>query len=295
MEEKRYSHSKIVPYILILPEVLLLLALVLGLITAFAQSFGYLPSFDMYDLTFDYYIKVLTSNALLQQIGLSIVVTTVAALLTAFLGVVVGWSLVTVFKAKGLVNSISKLPMLIPYSVCAVLIIFMFSQTGVLPRLLEAVGIPEAGNLFKDILYMPNSIGIIIVFVFHGSSFFTYMVVGTMSQISETLGEASLNLGASPLCTFIHVTLPHCMPIIRNTFIFEFVIFFGSYEVPLLVGNALVKLLPVQAYLDYSSFNITVLRPEAMVINMIMLVIAGLVVLGIHIWDNHDRKKRGGM
>lgn len=295
VEEKRYSHGKITPYILILPEVILLFALVLGLITAFQQSLGYLPSFDMYDLTFDYYIKVLTDSSLIQEIARSIAVSMVAAILTAIVGVVLSRCLVTVSKGKGIVSQIVKLPMLIPYSVCAVLTVFMFSQTGVLPRILEALGVPGAQDLFSQILYMPNSIGIVIVFVFHASSFFTYMVVGTMSQISDTLGEAALNLGVSPWQSFIHVTLPHCMPAIRNTFIFVFVIFFGSYEVPLLVGNALVKLLPVQAYLDYSNFNIPVYRPEAMVLNMIMLVIAALVVLTIHLWDSCDRKKRGVM
>lgn len=285
--------KKWMPYLLAAPLVALLGCLCVGLVTSVLQSFGYIPGYDMYDFTLDYYISVFSSELLVEQIVRSLAVALVASLITAVLGILLGWYLCTAFGAKGVFNAISKLPMLIPYSVCALLIIYLFSASGFLPRLLEAAGMEGATALFEKILYWPNSVGVVLVFVFHATSFFTYMIAGTMSQISSSLGNAALNLGSSRPAAFFQVVLPHCMSQVRNTYIFIFVIFFGSYEVPLLVGSTMKKLLPVQAYLDYVNFNFTVYRPEAMVLNTIMLVTAGLVVLAIYLWDHYDRKKRG--
>lgn len=292
---RRAIVRKAVPYVLVAPLVVLLLILFSGLVTGFLQSLGYMPGFGVYEFTLDHYADVFANSNLVNSILLSVWVSILSALITAVIGVLLAWCLVTAFKARGIIVNLSKLPMLVPYSVCALLVIFLASQSGFLPRLLEAIGIENASDLFSKILYWPNSIGVILVFVFHASSFFAYMVMTPMSQVSSSLGEAAENLGASRWQTFIRVILPHCMPTVRSTFILIFVIFFGSYEVPLLVGSALAKFVSVQAYLDYINFNFISYRPEAMVLNMVMLFIAAVIALAVHLWDRADRKKRGVM
>lgn len=248
----------------------------------------------MDEFTLEYYIKLLSSGAVVGEVYRSIVVSFVASLLTAVISVLLAWCIVTAFKGSGLLNQITKLPMLVPFTVCCLCVVTLASSTGFIPRVLLAMGVENASDAFSQVLYYPNSIGVVLVFVFHMSSYFTYMVVDTMKRISSSLGEAAMNLGASQWRCFKSVILPYCMPTIRNTFIFVFVLAFGNYEVPLLVGSTMGKLLPVHAYMEYSNYNFATHRPLAMAINVIMLVVAVVIVLVIHVWDIKDIKKKGG-
>ena len=100
-----------------------------------------------------------------------------------------------------------------------------------------------------------------------------YFVLAFMSSISETLGEAAENLGASPWRSFFHVTLPLSVPVIARAFLIIFVFAFGGYELPLLLGVTLPKALPVQAYLAYMNPELK-LRPLAMAMNGVILVLS---------------------
>ncbi|MBE6056036.1 MAG: sugar ABC transporter permease, partial [Clostridium sp.] len=53
---------------------------------------------------------------------------------------------------------------------------------------------------------------------------------------------------------------------------------FGAFEVPYLLGPTTPKLLPVKAYIEYSSPDLTN-RPYAMVINTILIVISTFLIV----------------
>ncbi len=281
------------PFVLLLPLIILFAILAISLITSIIQSFGYMPEYGNDDFTFEYFINLFTSSVFVEELYRSIVVSFISALITAVVGVLLAWCIVTALDGKGLLNQITKLPMLVPFSVCSLCVVTLAASTGFIPRVMMALGIEGASDLFSQVLYYPNSIGVVLVFTFHLSSYFIYMVVDTMKRISTSMGEAALNLGASQWFSFRKIVLPYCMPTIRNAFIFCFVIAFGNYEVPLLVGSSISKLLPVHAYIEYTNYSFATHRPIAMAINVVMLVIAVVVVLIIHIWDTRDRKRLG--
>ena len=53
--EKKYT-----PYILLIPQILLLLIFVIGLINGITQSFGVIPTFGLREPTLKYYTEVLS-------------------------------------------------------------------------------------------------------------------------------------------------------------------------------------------------------------------------------------------
>ena len=63
-----------------------------------------------------------------------------------------------------------------------------------------------------------------------------------MAGVSRTLGEAAENLGASPLRSFLTVTLPLSLPAVSQAFLIIFLFAFGGYELPLLLGATVPRL-----------------------------------------------------
>ena len=109
-----------------------------------------------------------------------------------------------------------------------------------------------------------------------------------MSSISDTLGEAAENLGASPLRGFFEVALPLSLNVIAKAFLIIFIFAFGGYELPLLLGATLPKALSVTTYLAYMSPNLLD-RPLAMAMNGTMLLLSAgisgiyaLVIVGLN-------------
>ena len=114
-----------------------------------------------------------------------------------------------------------------------------------------------------------------------------------MAGISDTLGEAAENLGASPARSFFHITLPLSLPAITNAFLIIFVFAFGGYELPFLLGVTLPKALPVQAYIAYSSPDL-LQRPYAMAMNGIILLLSLGMALLYHVLTQKLIRRTGG-
>ena len=283
------------PYLLLLPLIALLLCLAVGLAEGVVTSFGYMPTFGKDSFTLKNYLEVLGSDAVLLMIARSFVVALVASLLSTGLAILLSWCLVTVFKGRGAFVHLSRLPMLIPYSACALLTVLMLSDSGFLTRIVAGMGFTDAAQALGSTIYHANCIGIVVALVFHQVSYVTYMILIDMAHISSTLGEAAANLGASQWRCLKDVLLPHCMQGIRNTFIFIFAISFGQYEVPYLLGATTAKLASVQAYIDYTNFDFVNSRPEAMALNAILLIITLIVSFAcFHANTREARKWEGG-
>lgn len=281
------------PYLLLAPVILLLLCFSVGLLNGVLQSLGVIPAYDMTMPTLKYYQVIFTDPSLLASIRLSLYIAIVSAGLGTVLNVLLCWCIVTVYQGRGAAAAVSKLPMLVPATVAALIVITMVSPLGILPRILAAVGLEGLASVFDSILYLPNSIGIILAYIWQNGPFICFMTMSTMAGISGTLGEAAVNLGASPWQSFYRVTLPHCLPTIRNAFLIFFVYVFGSYELPYLLGATLPKALSVQAYLEYQNSSFLVHRPLAMALNTVMLLIALLGAALCYGWGLRSQRKRG--
>ena len=120
-----------------------------------------------------------------------------------------------------------------------------------------------------------------------------YFVLALMSSISDSLGEAAKNLGASPWRSFFAVTLPLSLPAVLKAFLIIYIFAFGGYELPLLLGATLPKALPVQAYLAYSSPDL-LQRPYAMAMNGVILLLSLAMALAYGWLTHRLLKKLGG-
>ena len=120
--------------------------------------------------------------------------------------------------------------------------IFILGGRGI-PTLLEFIGI-EGVRLI-------NTQGAVLVGIVYGYlPLMVFPIFVSLEKLDKSLLEASSDLGASPLKTFIQVTLPLSMPGIATGCMLVFILLMGEFLIPaflgggkvFFIGNALVDL-----------------------------------------------------
>ena len=259
---------------LLFPFVLILTLVAASCCSVLAQSFGYIPAFGLTKITLSYYIDVMTNPDFLRSLGISLRIAGCSAVLSAILGTLVCAALVRRRGTTALY--LIRVPILVPHAVAAVFMITLFSQTGLFARLAYTLGWISDSCQFPQLLYTSGYGGAILAYLWKEIPFVAYFVLALMSGVSETLGEAAENLGASPLRSFFLITLPLSMSAICKAFLIIFIFAFGSYELPMLLGVTYPKALPVQAYLAYTAPELRS-RPAAMAMYGLILVVSVLL------------------
>lgn len=260
------------PYLLLSPLILLGVLFLIGVGNALLQSLGYIPAFDMTEITLKYYRQVFSEPALLASVKVSLMIAFISSVLAAVFGVVLCAALVVNGKVRNKVLQIVRIPILVPHTIVALFVIMFFSQNGLLARILFHLGMLDTQADFPAVLFSTNNVGIIMAYLWKEIPFVAYFVLALMAAISTTLGEAAENLGASGIKSFLHVTLPLCMPAVNKAFLIIFAFSFGAYELPFLLGATVPKALPVQAYIEYINPDLRH-RAYAMAMNGVMLLI----------------------
>lgn len=266
-------NRKLTPYLLLVPQMILSMIFIIGLITGILQSFGVIPAFGLVRPTFRYYKEILTRPDMLKSITYSLYIALMSSALATVIGV---WlcALMTVGKKKrsGMYRVV-QLPIIVPHVMVALFAINILSQNGILARICYALGVIKDQQQFPLLLYDTNGMGIIIGYLWKEIPFIIFFVIALMSNIDGNLGEAAVNLGAGKWKSFLKVTLPLCSKTILSGFLIVFVFTLGAYEMPLLLGATSPKALPVLAYIQFTHPDLRN-RPYAMALNGIIIVIS---------------------
>ncbi|MBG9980282.1 ABC transporter permease subunit [Facklamia sp. DSM 111018] len=264
---------------LFLPQLLITTFLMLGVVIGMVQSFGIIPSLDLTDFTFDYYLKLFTNQQLSHSVWFSLKIALFSALLSTFLGLVVAYFwLQSESMSKGM-QIIIRLPIIIPHIIVTLFMMQMLGRTGLLARIFFSLGFDNAQKWFDLMLYNQNAWGIILAFLWKEVPFVIFYCYPILSSISSGLGEAARTLGANQWQSYLKIILPLAKNTIFSSFFIIFMYAFGSYEVPALLGPTLPKALPVASYQAYTHPDL-LQRPLSMALNGLILVV-GLVCAGI--------------
>lgn len=267
--------NKLVPYMLLVPQMILTVLFLIGLVTGITQSFGVIPAFGLTEPTLMYYKEILSKPDMLRSVLYSLQIALVSALFSTVAGVLLCAMLVTGRRTKGGLMRLVQLPIIVPHVVVALFVVNMCSQNGLLARIAYGLGLIADQQEFPVIIYDAHGVGIILAYLWKEIPFITFFVIALMENIDGKLGEAAVNLGAGKICTFFRITLPLCAHTIFSGFLIIFVFALGAYELPFILGATAPKALPVQAYIQYTHPDLRH-RPYAMALNGIIIVISVL-------------------
>ncbi|SHF26305.1 iron(III) transport system permease protein [Marinitoga hydrogenitolerans DSM 16785] len=211
------------------------------------------PLFEAFRLTFikngefslEIWKKILTTNQYLKAFWGSIKLGISTATLSTLIGFLFAFVLTrTTIKGKKFFNTMATLPVISPPFSLTLSILLLFGNNGLIT---------------KKILHLQNFsiyglLGLTLVQTMGMFPIAYLTMVGILHSIDSTLEDASLDLNASKLKTFLTITFPLSMPGILSAWLLVFTNSLADFANPLILsGN--YRVLSVEAYLEVTGMN----------------------------------------
>jgi len=241
-------------------------------ILAVIQSLGYFPLIGLRSFNVDAYRSLLGHGEFWQSLLVSTWIAVMAALLSTVLGIAMALGIRKIWRRSGRLAFLSQLNLPIPHVIGALAMVHLLGQSGLIARLGHATGIIEAASEFPAVVYDPFSVGILAEFVWKDAPFIAIVALGVLGTVGESYESVAASLGASSWQRLHHVTLPLLVPAVAPASVIVFAFAFGSFEVPLLLGQSFPSALPVLAYRLHTNVDLGV-RPEAMALAVVMSLV----------------------
>ena len=196
----------------------------------------------------------------------SIVIAVVATVISVVIGVLGGIGLKKFqFRGKKFINLMLYVPIVVPEIVLAVAMLIIFMTIGI-------------------------KLGMGTIVIGHCTFCIPYAVVtikGRISGDSDTLQEASMDLGANLIQTFWRVTIPSIMPGIMSAAFLSFTLSIDDVIMSNMLASARQSTLPVLIL----SVNRTGITPDINALTTLMVVIMVLGMLIMNAIQRHISKK----
>ncbi len=185
--------------------------------------------FKTSELTWTQLAHTLSTPRVLAACRLSVGAALAAAGVNAIFGTLLAWVLVRYkFPGRSLVDALIDLPVALPTAVAGIALTAVYSENGVIGRLVEPLG--------WQLAFTP--VGIFIALVFVGLPFLVRTVQPVLTDLEKGLEEAAHTLGASAWQNFRYVALPQLLPAILTGSALAFGRAVGEYgSVIFIAGN----------------------------------------------------------
>lgn len=250
-----------------------------GIAQALAQSFGYQPFLADWHWSLDAYRQLWADPAVRASLLLTAEVALASTALATALGVTGALLIHRLGRGRRWATGLLQVNLAVPHLVGALCMLLLLSQSGLLSRLGHAAGLTSTPAAFPALTADRFGLGIIAEYVWKETPFIAVLTLTVLGRGTDELGTAARLLGASRWQRLRHVTLPLLAPTVAAGSMLVLAFAAGSYEVPYLLGRPYPATLPVVAYQDYKSTDLTT-RPEAMAVAMLITVITVTIVAG---------------
>ena len=239
-------------------------------------------------LTLEHWMRVLGGGELWRSFVLSFYVAALSTILTFSASLVIVLFLRKQLEREPL-GTMIYLPLAIPATVAAFLVLQFLSGSGLVARALLWLGFGAAGDVGAgSLIALTNdkfAVGIVVAHVLIAVPFFVLLLAQTYkAQQIHKLNQVAAGLGTPKRSRLTRITLPILIRrVMPNTVLF-FIYVLGAYEIPLLLGRQSPQMVSVLAMRKYARFDITQ-KPEAFVIAILYaaLVAMALVLLRRHV------------
>jgi len=162
------------------------------------------------------------------------------------------------------------IPLWVSYLVRAYAWKVIFGNEGVLNTLL--MRLHAASHPLSFLLYSPFAVIVTLTHIY--TPFVVLPVVASLEKIPRELLDSSSDLGARPWQTFLHVVLPLSLPGVISGATFAFLLSFGDFLAPLLLGGpSSVMIANIVANLFGADYNWPLGAAVAVVILVIVVSI----------------------
>ena len=218
--------------------------------------------------TTQWYAKMFSNSALISSLWYSIIIAILSTIISVFIGTIGALGLKKYeFKGKKAINNMLYIPIIVPEIVLAVALLIIFMKVGV-------------------------SLGMGSILIGHCTFCIPYAVVTIKRRISgdnDTLEEASMDLGANRIQTFLRVTLPTIFPGVMSAAFLSFTLSFDDVVMSNMLAGARQSTLPVLIL----SMNKSGITPDVNALTTIMVLVIVTAMILNNIIQSSFKKKKG--
>lgn len=202
---------------------------------------------------------------------LSVRLAVATAVILLFLGGIMAyWLSFSRWRFKFLVEAVVALPLVLPPTVLGFYMLLALGPSSPLGRFYEAL----TGQM------LPFSFqGVLVASVVYSLPFAVQPLISAFSRVDRRLIEASWDLGASQMKTFVRVILPLSLPGVITAIVLSFAHTLGEFGVILMVGGNIEGVTRTAAISLYD--QVQSLHYEAAGQTALVLVSVSFIVLAI--------------
>ncbi|MEC1260145.1 ABC transporter permease [Bacillus swezeyi] len=234
--------------------VYLFLALPVFVIVLSAFSPSEYPKFPPSGFSLRWFAGVFSSGEWMDSIGVSCLLLMIVTPLTVILGTAASYALARLqFPGKDAIQSFILSPLMIPQIVLGVALLYLFTMMGMNGSVAGLV----IGHMLISLPYVVRTVGV------------------SVSNLDPKLEQASMNLGAGPVQTFLNVSLPLMKPGMIAGAVFSAVTSFGEISISLFVSSPTVTPVPIRTF----SYIEQTFDPSVNAISVIFIVISVIALM----------------
>ena len=223
---KKFSHLAI-PYIVWAALMLVLPMLLIGLYS-FTEHGNSIISFS---LTLDHYVKFFTDPDFLLILWRSIWIAIKTTIICLLLGYPVAYMIA---RSSERLHNILVLCITLPTWINALVRTYawigLLSEGGLIQQILQFLG-------FGQVELLHTEAAVLLGMVYNFVPFMILQINTSLCKMDHSLLEASADLGATPVQTFMRVTLPLSLPGVINGITLVFLPAISSFFIPKLLGG----------------------------------------------------------
>lgn len=281
MKEKTLL-QKILPYLLVLPSMLLLVVVVLfPIISNIGRSF----QLEEGGMGLDNYIYFFTDpiqvNNILYTLKI-VVITVLACIVIAYL--LAMYLRFSNSRVSRLIGNLYLLPRFIPGLVAVNGMITIIRDSGLINRIGQLFGL----NIQLGLMY--NEKGVIMMNLWFNIPFATMLLASAMSSIPDSIIEAAQDAGANKVKLFFNMILPLTYKDVFIAITFIFMSNIGSFTTPYLMDGNNPQMLGIALYTLFNNFHYE--RAAALsVIIFLMSAVSAVVYIHTNMKEQEWEKK----
>ena len=274
---KRFSQLAI-PYI-VWAAMMLVLPMALIALYSITEPGNSIISFS---ITLDHYVKFFTDQDFLIILWRSIWIAVKTTILCLLIGYPIAYFIArSSEKVQNILVLCVTIPMWINMLVRTYAWIGLLSENGIIQQILSIFGL---GN--QELLYTEGAV--LLGMVYNFIPFMILQIHTSLTKMDTSLLEASADLGANKIQTFLKVTLPLSLPGVINGITLVFLPAVSSFFIPKLLGGGqyfLIGNLIENQFITAGEWNF------GSAISMIMAVIMIVMMIAVR---NIEKRNNGG-
>ena len=252
-KQKRQRREDIIGalYSILIYSVLYIPVLVMMIFSFNDQRYNYYWN----GFTTQWYSKLFSNSAVIGSLWYSVIIAVLATVISVTIGTIGALGLRKYeFRGRKFINNMLSIPIIVPEIVMAVALLIIFMKIGI-------------------------ALGMGTILIGHCTFCIPYAVVTIKGRISGdgySMEEASMDLGANRIQTFLRVTLPSIMPGVMSAAFLSFTLSIDDVVMSNMLAGAKNSTLPVLIL----SMNKTGVTPDvnALTTIMILIIVAAMIL-----------------